>query len=1110
MEDSLLKFLKVPLRPGGKPVQWILAALFLLAPIWAQAQVSGRILDENSAPIAGVTVVIKGTTTGTITDIDGNYTLDANSDQVLVFTYVGYEAQEITVGAQSVIDAQLALDVTQLEELVVTGYSVERKRDLLGAVAVADMDAVKDVSQPSVLNQMQGRIPGVHISESGIPGEGSTVRIRGVSTLGNNAPLYIIDGVPTQPFQITGTGQGRSGTNLDLGWLNPADIESMQVLKDASSASIYGARASNGVIIITTKQPKKGKTSITVDARFSVDNVTDVPDFANGEQKATIQWQAAVNDGADPDAGGRYKYQWHFDPSLGRGIQDNGVPVLDQIIYPDWLDESDQLRPSGHPSSVWTGTEFGAPNQEAGTDWNDVIYQTGIVQNYNIGLSQAGDRGGVHLSLNYFDQKGVVIHTDFERFTIRLNSNYNFAGGKVTVGQNLGVSREEKQWSDRGFGGTTESLTYRMKPVLPVKTEDGRFSGPPGAGFDDRDNPAGLADDNQDDRIHNTKILGNVYLDWKIIEGLSFRTNLGIDYDNIFERDIYRTYSRGFLGNAQAELDIKQYHQTNWVWNNTLTYTKTINQHSFTVLAGTEAIENFFTFFTALGKEFALETADYFQLDAASGERTATGNSTGFSLFSIFGKANYSFQDKYLASFTIRRDGSSRFGRENLYGTFPAASVGWRIGAEDFMSGLGWLSELKIRAAYGQTGNQDILNEARFGLYAAVYAPPSVVLPWGGGCGQTTCNNAATSYDIGNQGGGNLPSGFLSQQTENNELKWETQSEINIGLDFGFIDDRLSGSFEYFQKTTEDILVQPSAVGTFGDGASRWANGADMETTGWELLLGYNSQAAGDWTYSVSVNGAHYDDVITALPEDLWATYPGNVEQNIIGQSPNAIFAYVTDGLLQTHEEAQSAPQYNGIRVGNFNYVDLNGDGVINSLDQEYQGVNNRPKLEYGINGQVGWKNFDLTLQFIGMTGRKTTGAGANFFELSGNGPARAVGAAGMDSWTFVNTGTHIPAASTLRPTFGPTDWQIRNGGFFNFRQATLGYTLPQSVIGNVSWLSNLRVYFSMENINYWYTREGPKAYKDVSWKIDGGVDDVRENAYASPLRTSLGLNMGF
>ncbi len=1081
----------------------ILVIAMLVVPLWIYGQqqnITGQVRDDSGEPLPGANVLIKGTSTGTVTDIEGNFNISAAPDDVLVISSVGYTTQEITVGNQTNIIMVLATDIQQLETLVVTGYTTERKKDLLGAVAVVDLKAIDDVPNPNVLQSLQGRVPGVNVTLAGDPGQGASINIRGISTLGNNAPLYIVDGVPIQPF--TTNENGSANLEWGLSWLNPNDIESIQVLKDASSASIYGSRASNGVVIITTKQPTQQQAAVGVNVRFGVENWVTQERLLNNRERAMVEWQGAVNDGSDPDATGVYTYLWHLDPSLGPGIQGDGVPVLDQIIYPEWLDEADQLRPAGHPQSIYGG------DIEVGTDWFDQVAQTGYVQNYDVFFQQGGERGGVNLTMNFFDQTGVVLETSYQRFGLRLNSSYNFINKRLTIGQNISVTRGERQWMDTGFGGTPEQGAFRIKSILPVRTEDGRFAGPPGAGFSDRDNPVALAFDNREDRIHNTKVVGNIYATFEIMDGLTFRTNLGVDYDNIFTKDMFKTYQRGFLANSIAELDQRQSHFTNWVFNNTFTYTKSFDQHNLTALVGTEAVENFNTLFSARGKDFAIETNDGFQLDAAQGERNSGGSSTGFSLFSYFGKINYTFADKYLASFTLRRDGSSRFGSENQFAWFPAASVGWRIIDEDFMSGINWLTDLKLRVGYGETGNQNIENEARFSLYRAVYAPESYILPWGGNCVQAVCPENATAYDIGNADTGVLPSGFVNTQTGNAGLKWESTREVNVGVDFGLFNQSLYGSFEYFKKKTEDILVQPTQIGAFGDGARVWVNGASMETKGWEALLTYEGQA-GEWNYRLSTNLSHYDDIITELPEDLFPTYPGNAEQNVIGHSPVVLFGYRTSGIFQDQGEVDSHADQTGKRVGALRFVDLNGDGVINALDQEYSKyANGRPEVEYGFNAQVSWKSFDLTLFFWGTAGRKisvdVTRAEQAALINGENGLVNT-----LDAWSPTNTGSYIPAMSNSLTNFGfSLDYNVRNGDFLAFRQFSLGYTLPETIIGN-SFLSNLRVYLTGENLFWLVDTSGPDQYPFAEWRVEQQPGTF-QTSYPKPQRFTLGVNIGF
>jgi TonB-linked SusC/RagA family outer membrane protein len=1077
----------------------LFAMVLSMQVAFAQRALTGKVSDaETNEPLIGATVSVTGTSIGVSTNATGGFSLSipGNATSVTV-SYTGYEKQEVAIQGQSTLNIALKPG-TVLDEVIVTGYGVERKKDLLGAVAVLDMKDVENTANPNILQSMQGRVAGVNVDLSGDPGQGVRLRIRGTSTLGKlTDPLYIVDGVPIQSF-VTNENNSTIPQTWDLSWLNPNDIASIQVLKDASSASIYGSRASNGVVIITTKQPGNQKGRIDFNVRTSFENWNKFDDLTNNRERAIVEWQGAVNDGTNPDNTGIYKYKWHLDPSLGVGIQGTGVPVLDEILYPEWLDQDDQLRPSGHPQSIYGG------NIEEGTDYWKEISRMGSIQNYDLSFSQGGERGGVQFGANYLDQRGVIINSNFKRMGVRMNSNFKFFDGKVTVGENLAVSSGQRLWLDNGFGGTPEQAPYRYKSILPVRTEDGRFSGPPGGGFSDRDNPVALSEDNKDDRSRNVKVFGNVYADIQLLKSLKFRTSFGGDYDNIISKDIFRTYARGFLANNTAELTLRQTHQTNWVFNNTLVYSKNFGSHGLTALAGTEAIKNSVDIFSATGKDFAQETVEYFQLSAASGERTSSGMSSGFSLFSYFGKLNYDYAGKYLASFTIRRDGSSRFGTQNRFAIFPAISAGWRISEEDFLKDSKLISNLKLRAAWGKTGNQDILNDARFGLYQAVYAPSSNVLPWDAGCAQTPCPDAATSYDIGNNDSGILPSGFLATQTGNDKLRWETTSETNLGLDFGLLNDKLTGSLEIFDRKTDDILVKPKQIGAFGDGASQWVNGASMETKGWELSLNYFPHAQGDVEYSIGTVLSHYNSIITGLPENLLASFAGNAEQNIIGHAPNALFGYHTDGIFQNQAEVDAHVTQVGKRVGALRYVDLNNDGTINDLDQEYDEGNGVPKVEFGVNFQMKWKNFDVSLFTWGAMGRKVT-PDVYRMELGSLDNGENGGVAQLDAWTPTNTGSYIPAASNSNRPFGfSLDYNVRNGNYLAFRQVMLGYTFPRSNLG--TYLSNLRIYLTGENLGWIVDRKGSNQYPQTGWSIENRVGGI----YPKPQRFSVGLSAGF
>lgn len=1076
-------------------------ALLLMAQLAiAQRALTGKVTDaETNEPLIGATVNVTGTTVGAATDASGIYRITVPADATsLTISYTGYERKVLPIGAGSELD--VALNTSSiLDEIVITGYAAEKKKDLLGAVAVLHVKDIENLANPNVLQSMQGRVAGVNVDQSGDPGQGTRVRVRGTSTLGKATdPLYIVDGVPIQSF-VSNVNNSTIPQLWDLSWLNPNDIASVQVLKDASAASIYGSRAANGVVIITTKTAGNSQPRIEFNTRTSIENWNDFDNLTNSRERAMVEWQGAVNDGTNPDNTGIYKYKWHKDPSLGPGIQGDGVPVLDEIIYPEWLDEDDQMRPAGHPQSKYGGSI------EEGTDYWKEISRMGVLQNYDLSFSQGNDRGGVRFGANYFTHKGVVLASNYKRMGIRMNSHFNFLDGKVTIGENFHASRGQKLLLDNGFGGTAENAPYRYKSILPVYTEDGRFSGPPGGGFSDRDNPVALAKDNEDDDVNNTKIIGNVYTDIKILPSLTLHSSFGLDHDNINSRDIFHTYSRGFLSNKVAELTLGQTRQTNWVFSNTLNFTKKFGPHALTLLGGTEAIKNQVALQTATAKEFALESVEYMQLSAASGERSNTGFSTGFSLFSYFGRINYDFSEKYLATFTVRRDGSSRFGTGNRFAIFPAVSLGWRISEEGFLKDNDFISNLKLRAAWGQSGNQDILNEARFGLYQAIYAPASNVLPWDGGCAQTPCGDAATSYDIGNNNTGILPSGFLATQTGNDNLRWETTTETNFGLDFEVLNDKLSGTLELFQRKTDDILVVQRPIAAAGDGADYWENGASMETKGWELSLDWHPLKRGNFGYNIGAVLSNYNSKITKLPESLIANYPNNANLNILGHHPDALFGYRTDGIFQNQAEVDAHAEQTGKGVGELRFVDSNGDGKIDPLDQEFGPARNVPKIEFGINTGLNWKAFDAQIFLFGNLGRKVT-PDVYRMELGSLDNGENGGVAQLDAWSPTNTGSYIPAASngSNRPFGFSLDYNVRNGNFLVIRQAQVGYTFPRSIIGRK--ISSLRMYVSGENLKYFVDRKGSNQFPHAGWWVENRVG----GNYPRPQRFSLGISAGF
>ena len=1038
-----------------KKILFIILMLLTSLPVvygQGKAVVSGAVTGPNNEPLIGVTIMYKGTETiGTTTDANGSFSLQVpDPNGTLVFSYIGYATQEVPIQGREQLAVSLALDENELSEVVVTGYGTEKRADLTGAVAVVDMGNIKDSPSPNVMQSLQGQVPGLYVSTDGSPNPNTEVRIRGTSTLGNNNPLYIIDGVPST------TG---------LQYLNPNDIGSIQVLKDGSSASIYGARASNGVIIVTTKKAKAGELTVDYNGSVSVEQFRTRLDMLDTQQRGLALWRAAVNDGIDPD-NAQYTYTWHRDS--------NGNPVIDNIAVTEWLDEANGIRAGN-------------------TNWFDEILRTGIVHTHDLAISNGSEKGGFRFSMNYYNNEGILKGSNYNRITARLNSNYNLFKGRLTIGENLSISKARSTPMPSGTGGTPLMLGVRALPIMPVFAVDGGFAGPAGGGFSDRDNPVAVIEDNKLDKDHTGKVFGNVYVNLEIVKNLNFKTNFGVDYESIYSRNITKAYQRGFLSNPVNSLNQSQAHVLNWTWNNVLSYQLEKGDHSATFMAGMETVKNSFLSFSAYREGFALETNDYFYLDAGTGNKNNSGSGTGFSLLSYFGKASYSFKDKYLASATVRYDGSSRFGQENRFGVFPAFSAGWRLSNESFITdNFNVISDLKLRAGWGKTGNQEIADYATYALYKPNY-----------GDDQTWAPSNGTAYDIGGNDTGTLPSGYYRTQTGNDRLRWESTTETNIGLDFGFLSQKIFGSVEYFVRNTKDILIQPAFIGVVGDGGSQWINGASMENKGFELALGYRNAIGSDFSYDISANLGSFRDKITELPEDVVRSYPGNIEKNILGHSVRSVFGYVADGLFQSEEEVDAHADQPGKGVGRIRYKDLNNDGVINTLDQDYIGVAN-PAFEYGLNANLYYKNFDLSFFFQGVQGIEVNTQPFQLFTdftfISGENS----GVRTLDAWTPENTSSTIPALSLAdnNDERRVSTYFINNGSYLKLRQLQIGYAIPQNALKPV-FINNLRVYLLGENLLTFKDNKGEN-------KFIGPDPETPGHQYPRPTKLTLGLNVTF
>ena len=1038
--------------------------VFALCSMLAQAQIKGTVTSkEDGVPLPGASIIVSGTKQGTTTDFDGKYVLNGVSkDATLMISYIGYKTFKITVNSQTTINVQLESDMAQLNEVVLTGYSKQRKVDVTGAISVVDIGAIQGqgMSSGNAMQALQGRVPGLFVEKTGDPtGAASNILIRGISTLGDNSPLYVIDGVPTKRSEVFAS-------------LNPESIESIQVLKDASASSLYGSRAGNGVIVVSTKSGgKKDRVTVSFNSNTSIQSEKKQRyEMMNSLQRGQVLYQASINDGVDPNSGygSIYNFDWN-------GNFKN--PVLNSITPKPFV---------GGDENVPVGD----------TDWQDVMYEKGFVYNNEVTISANSEKSSLMMNFGYLKNTGMLKYTNYDRYSAKINGSTKLFNDKVRVGVNTQffTSNETLVSPDVGSAPTT-GLAITLAPTIPVYDNKGEFAGPIGAGYSDRNNPLLMQSLNQWDNADKNSFFGNVFAEIDILKGLKFRTNAGLDFSDFKRKDIERKVNNGFIvrGNNRLIIDTNKFSSV--VFSNTLNYDLEIGKnHKITTLLGYEYIRNDFDTFVAQADDFPFETEDFFVLNAATGARTSRGNSTANTTLSQFGKINYAYSDRYLASFTLRRDGSSRFGENTRFGIFPATTVGWRISNEDFFKKNDIVSSLKLRAGYGIVGNQEIGDGARFGLFETRYGPNQNVYS------PDFFNiyyNVGTAYDINGNNTGTLPSGFVRIQSENKDLKWEETAEYNYGVDFSLFKNNITGSFDYYTKKTKDILRAPRTIATQGEGANTVLNIADTEGRGWELSLAYDKSFDNGIKLGISTNVSHFTDKITKLNKGGETDFGGTVDNSIIGRSLFSIFGYRSNGLFQSQEDVNNSPTQSLARPGSIKYVDINGDGVIDVDDRDWLGTT-LPKFEYGVTVNLAYKNFDLTLFGSGVTSRIGQDPYIfwnNFVSGRENG-----GVGLLNAWTPENKNTNIPSATLAFNDTRPSDYTFRKNSYFKLRNLQIGYSLPKDIITRLGGMTSARFYLQGENL-LWI------AHKDYI-----GPDPERTDVNRIPVPTvlSLGFNLNF
>lgn len=1011
-----------------------------------QVNVSGVIKDATGETVIGASVMVKGTKTGTVTDFDGRFHVECTPGATLVISYIGYQTQEVKAAdGMNVVLQEAAND---LNEVVVTGYTTQRKADLTGAISVVSVDDIAKQNENNPIKALQGRVPGMNISADGSPSGTATVRIRGIGTLNNNDPLYIVDGVPTK---------------AGMHELNGNDIESIQVLKDAASASIYGSRAANGVIIITTKKGKEGKIKVDFDGSIAVSTYAHKMKVLNAKEYGQVMWQAYVNDGMDPNTNGLgYRYDW--------GYNAQGTPVLNGISMKKYLDDA--------------GT-----TPAADTDWFDETTRTGVIQQYNVSVSNGSDKGSSFFSLGYYKNLGIIKTSDFNRFSARMNTEYKLLKNKMlTVGEHFTLNRTSEVQAPGGF----LQNVLQFNPSLPIYTEDGNYAGPVG-GYPDRYNPVAVLERNKDNRYTYWRMFGDAYLNLNPFKDFNIRTTFGLDYSQKQQRFFTYPVTEGNVANNKNGVEAKQEHWTKWMWNAVATYNMELGKNRIDLMAGMELNRQDDIYFSGYKEGFSILNPDYMWPDAGTTNPQAYGGGSGYSLVSFFGKANYNYADKYMASFTIRRDGSSRFSKNNRYATFPSVSAGWRINQESFLKKASWIDDLKIRASWGQTGNQEIDNLARYTLYVSNY-----------GVNENGGQSYGTSYDIaGTNGGSTLASGFKRNQIGNDNIKWETTTQTDLGFDFAFFRNTLYGNFDWYFKKTKDILVNMPGIAVMGEGSSQWINAGEMENRGFEFNIGYRNQTHFGLKYDVTANISSYRNKITALPTTVAAngTFGGNGVKSVIGHPMGAQVGYVADGIFKSQEEIDNHATQEGAGLGRIRWKDLTGDGKITEADQTWI-YNPVPDFTYGFNIYLEYKNFDFTAFFQGVQGvdiisdlKKETDiwAGLNIGFLN-------KGKRLLDAWSATNPDSNVPALSLSDNNNEKrvSSYWVENGSYLKLRTIQFGYNFPQTIASKLA-MQRLRMYVSAQNL---FT------IKSSSFT---GVDPENPNyGYPIPLNITFGLNVTF
>ncbi|MCA0233822.1 MAG: TonB-dependent receptor [Bacteroidetes bacterium] len=1064
-------------------VAWMF--LLLLAPDPAHAQerkVSGKVMASDG-PIPGATVLLKGSNVGTSADAEGAFTISVRgANPVLVISAIGYKSLEVPVGNQTTVNVKLEDEANALTEVVVTGYTVDKRRESTGAISTVKTKDLTTVPSSSVEQQLQGRVAGVTVVTTSQPGSGSQIRVRGFGAFGGNEPLVIVDGYPVG----------------NVNFLNPEDIESTTVLKDASAASIYGARAANGVIVYTTKRGKKSakKLSVTYDGVYGLTDPGKGQKMMNPQDQADWTWTALKNSGSPLSH-----------PQYGSGP----TPVL-----PDYLKVGNRSGVIGTVDLAAeklkyniTGPTIGDFYQvikanKAGTDWYKALTQTGTISRHSLGFEGGGDASRFYVGLSMQDQQGILPSQRAKRYAMRVNTEFDIFKN-VRIGENIQLTYLQilgRQGGNEGLQSSQDENdilgAFRSPTIIPVYDEFGGYAGTTALGFGQGSNPVANQQANKLNKNYNALASGNFYIEVDPIKDLTLRSSIGGNFVNFYGwgygRPIYETLENKGVNWSYNE---SGGFRLGWTFTNTISYKKKFGIHNLDLLVGQEALN------TGFGKDLRADGRNPFSGDPnyitiSTLDIRNPANSTkdnGITFNSYFGRAIYNLKDKYIITGVLRRDGSSRFGANTRYGVFPAVSAAWRLSDEPFMKQFAWVTDLKIRGGYGLMGNSNnVAPTNQFNLYA-----------------QSVENS---SYDINGTNGG-VVGGFRQSRIGNPDARWETSITKNIGIDGSFLNGKLDVILDLWQKDTKDLLYRLPITQTVGGATPPSVNVGTMVNKGIDIQLITRGKFAGKVGYEFDVTGSFLNNKITEIGGGL--TYlqdvnPGfrgvNPIRNQLGYSLSSFYGYKVQGLFQSQEEIKNAPAQDGAGVGRFRYVDVDGDGKITAGDRTYLG-SPVPKFTGGLNFRLTYKNFEVLSYFYTSIGNKIFNISKRFTDFYPLFAGSAISERVKQSWTPQNTGATIPifeANDGFSTGSQSSDFYVEDGSYLRFQNLSFAYNFPMEVANKLR-LSRLRVHAAVNNL-FTITK-----YGGLDPQVAGAADTnfgVDLGNFPMTRQFTFGINVGF